>query len=133
MVSSAKLPGSEDAETCLEVACGGDIPKYGREYDLRNVESRGNEDNEGSLDNLRNVDESPGESQLDSLTSSLITFIIHSPPLLSGASRMIPTRANSAETRKTGRWRVIREESSFSRCSGDKVESVARGGAANAD
>ena len=31
VVSSDKFPGSAEAETCLEVACGGTIPRNGRE------------------------------------------------------------------------------------------------------
>jgi hypothetical protein len=58
--------------------------------------------------------------------------MIHSPPLLVGASRMIPTSANSAHTRKMGRCLVIRAASSFSRCSGAIADNVARDGALSA-
>lgn len=63
-------------------------------------------------------------------TSSLRAFIIHSAPLLSGASLIIPTSANSEQTRMIGRCLVTRVESSFSRCSGVKDANVAREGAA---
>jgi len=62
------------------------MPRYGREYDLRNVERRGSEDRVGSLDN-----------------SSFKTFMIHSPPLRPGPSRIIPINANSEHTLRTGR------------------------------
>lgn len=65
-------------------------------------------------------------------TSSFILFKIHSPPLLFGASRIIPTRANSEHTRKTGRCLVTRAASSFSRCSGARADSAARDGALSA-
>jgi hypothetical protein len=65
-------------------------------------------------------------------TSSFKAFMIHSPPLLVGASRMIPTSANSAHTRKMGRCLVIRAASSFSRCSGAKADNAARDGALSA-
>lgn len=45
---------------------------------------------------------------------------------------MIPTSANSAETRKTGLCFAIRVESSFSRCSGARLARAARDGAASA-
>jgi len=63
------------------------------------------------------------------LTSSFIAFMIHSAPLLSGLSLMMPTRANSEQTRSIGRCRVTREESSFSRCSGASAANIAREGA----
>ena len=50
LVTSDSVPGSEEAEICLEEA-GGTIPKYGREYDLRNTRSNGREESDGSLDN----------------------------------------------------------------------------------
>ena len=65
-------------------------------------------------------------------TRSRTAFMIHSPPLLSGPSLMIPTRASSAHTRRTGRWRDTRVESSFSRCSGESAASAAREGGARA-
>lgn len=43
------VPGSEEADICL-VAAGSVMPRYGREYDLRNVDRRGNDDKLGSLD-----------------------------------------------------------------------------------
>lgn len=58
--------------------------------------------------------------------------MIHSAPLRLGASLMMPTSASSAQTRRTGLCLVIRAESSFSRCSGARVDNAARGGALNA-
>jgi hypothetical protein len=59
--------------------------------------------------------------------------MIHSPPLLVGLSRIIPTSANSEQTRRTGRCRDIRAVSSFSRCSGVNDESADRAGGLNAE
>jgi hypothetical protein len=63
------------------------------------------------------------------LTSSFIAFINHSPPLLSGESLMMPTRASSEQTRTIGRCRTIRADSSFSLCSGLRLANAAREGA----
>ncbi len=54
--SSDSVPGSEEAETCFDVDEGGAIPKYGREYDFRNIESSGREDNVGSLESYPRYD-----------------------------------------------------------------------------
>src|SRR6266540_72778 len=55
--------------------------------------------------------------------------MIHSPPLLSGVSFIIPTSANSEHTLRMGRCLITRAESSFSLCSGAKCAREARGGA----
>lgn len=55
--------------------------------------------------------------------------MIHSAPLLAGLSLIIPIKANSEHTRRMGRCRVTRADSSFSRCSGVNELSVARFGA----
>jgi len=62
------------------------------------------------------------------LANSFNVFIIHSPPLLSWVSLMIPTSANSQQTRRTGRCRMMRVESSFSRCSRASADNAARDG-----
>jgi hypothetical protein len=82
----------------------------------------------GKLDDYVKEDENVNRKR----TSSFKAFMIHSPPLLVGESRMIPTSANSAHTRKMGRCLVIRAESSFSRCSGAKADNAARDGALSA-
>ena len=43
-----RVPGSASLDICLD--CGGASPRYVLEYDLRNVESNGREDNVGSFD-----------------------------------------------------------------------------------
>jgi hypothetical protein len=67
----------------------------------------------------------------DERTRSLMTFITHSPPLLPGLSRIMPTNASSEHTRKTGRCLERRAASSFSRCSGAIADSAAREGGAS--
>ena len=64
-------------------------------------------------------------------TRSFSVFITHSPPLFLGPSWMIPTSANSEQTRSTGRWRDTLVASSFSRCSGAIAAKTARAGGAS--
>lgn len=49
VASSDNVPFSVMEATCL-VFVGGVIPRYGKEYDFRKVESSGRDDNVGSLD-----------------------------------------------------------------------------------
>ncbi len=62
-----------------------------------------------------------------------MTFMIHSPPLRLGESLMTPTNASSEHTRRTGLCRVTREESSFSLCSGGRLDKLARDGLLRVD
>lgn len=44
------MPGGMLSATCPFATEAGVMPRYGRAYDLRNVDNNGNDDNEGSFD-----------------------------------------------------------------------------------
>jgi hypothetical protein len=58
-------------------------------------------------------------------TKSCNAFMIHSPPLREGTSRITPTSASSVQTRTTGRCWATRAVSSFSYWPGAMVASAA--------
>ena len=131
LASKDSVPCSVEVDICLEAA-GGTSLRNGRAYDLRNVVRSGREEREGSLDNYQILGRIYALTPRTNHTRSRNDFMIHSPPLRLGASRMTPTRASSAQTRKTGRCRETRVASSLSRCSGAIVASDALFGGASA-
>jgi hypothetical protein len=48
VVADDKVPGSDDVGICFVE--GGVKPRYGREYDLRNVDRRGSDERVGSFE-----------------------------------------------------------------------------------